>query len=105
MNTTETAEFWVKVIGDRLENIADDDKALAERLATAVISRWQAKAQREALKDAGGASVEDRFKTLYAQHKESAQGAIVAMIEMIRAIGEGTAVMKSANGGERKAAN
>lgn len=104
MNTKETAEFWVKLVSDKIENVADEDRQLAETLATAVISRWQDKAKRDALKDAQGATVEDRFKTLYAQHKESAQGAIVAMIEMIRAIGEGTAVMKSANG-ERKATN
>jgi hypothetical protein len=87
LNTKEAAEFWVGIIGDRIENVADEDRELAESLSVAVISRWQAKAQREG--GAQGATVEDRFKTLYAQHKESAQGAIVAIIEMVRAIGNG----------------
>ena len=95
----EVAEHWLGVIESKLPSpaVQDHTKALVLVLAREVLNRWREASFEEvdgtppAPNYVAGTPYVDNanaiFQTIYAQHKTDAQGAIIAIVELMEAIG------------------
>jgi hypothetical protein len=75
---------WLGIVETKVGPLSEADRALVERVAENIATRWGVKAYEE---DPDSPDV--KFKTLYATHKDRAQAWIVAIVEMVRALGDG----------------
>jgi hypothetical protein len=84
MTNQEIVKLWTSTIGGKtgFENPPAADLALIASVVTNVVERWRNKTRDEDDPDAA-------FKTLYMKHKDRAQAWTVAIVEMVRAIGDG----------------
>ena len=77
-------EEWFNAVGAKVE-VTNGDAALIRHLAIEILERWKGQAE-------ASADPEKAFSGLYKEHKEKAQGAIVAIIELVHAVGDGKAM-------------
>lgn len=84
MTTEEIVKLWTSTIGARagVKEPPAADMALIASVVTNIVARWRDKTSDEDDPDAA-------FKTLYMKHKDRAQAWTVAIVEMVRAIGDG----------------
>lgn len=93
----EVVSHWSSVIEPKLPSHAMADrkghytstvnKNLVGELARDTLHRWREAADREA--DGNKVEADRIFKIMYAERKTQAQGVIVAIVELIEAIGDG----------------
>jgi hypothetical protein len=83
-------EAWARQLASSVNGT--DDARLVELLAREIMLRWRNKAGTETAAQPTGPTMLDRFTTIYALHKSDAQKAILAIVEMIRAIGNGASL-------------
>jgi len=89
MSDQRTAEEWCEDVRGKIGDYHDAD--LVKRLALEILDRWR----REAGK------MEDPalgFREMYLNNKVKAQGAIVAIVELVQAVGQGKALPKTFEG-------
>lgn len=67
--------------------VCEGEQRLVRHLVFVILNSWKEKASQAAI--VNGTSVVIEFSQVYLQNKEKAQGAIVAIIELIRTIGSG----------------
>jgi len=84
MTTEEIVKLWTSTIGGKtgLKEPPAADLALIASVVTNIVERWRNKTRDEEDADAA-------FKTLYMKHKDRAQAWTVAIVEMVRAVGDG----------------
>jgi len=93
MNIDKTVDLWFGVIKPKLPLGEDSgssnwDKRMVMYLSREILDRWREEAN--VLAEGDKEAAKAAFKTTYAKRKVLAQGAIVAVIELIKSVGEGT---------------
>lgn len=77
---------WPHVIAEAaVVGISPDDAALIMRLASAITKRWRDRANAES----HPVHAESRFEELYRANERNAKGAIVAILELVKTVGDG----------------
>lgn len=76
--TEKTPEEWAGIVESKIGPLSDEDRELIQSIAKNIVSRWKAMAV-----------TEETLKSLHEKHETRAQAWIVAIVEMVRAVGDG----------------
>lgn len=84
--------WWTMIVRPKMRgNHNEHTRVLVLRLARDILGRWRAlaesSAQDDGIKDMSANDVNAAFQIIYAENKTRAQGAIVAIVELVDAVG------------------
>ena len=87
MDPDGVSTLWMNAIEDKMGEISEEDKTLVKALSMNVLARWSLRAAD--LSEGEIAHQAMLFKTMYADNKRLAQAVIAAILELVKAVGEG----------------
>lgn len=82
-NTRQMVRQWCDDVVEY--GVKEDEKRLVKHLSFLILNNWKVKANQAAV--ANGTDWVTEFSQMYLHNKEKAQGAIVAIIELVRSVG------------------